>query len=252
MKTKSLYYVVFAVALALTGCKEPKPEPEPEPEVNVLDKITDPVFLAYCQNAMDNEQELYFYSTVDWTHAAWDTDGNGKLSTEEAAAVGAIAISGHAKEESEKLTSLAGIEYFTGLILFDCSYNRLTELDVSGFASLYELYCFENRLTSLDVSDCTSLNKLICHANRLTSLDVSDFVGLIDLSCSSNQLSSLDISVCTALTRFNCAGNPGDKMSKFPVRAWFNNNSIPDYLETYFSSWNYNDKTISIDFQKTN
>lgn len=248
MKRLLLFSAVCALAYIPTGCEETKPKHE----VDVLDMITDPVFLAYCQNAMNNEQELYFYSTVDWTHTAWDTDGDGKLSPEEAAAVGAIAISGHAKEESEKLTSLVGIEYFTGLILFDCSYNRLTELDVSGFASLYELYCVDNQLTALDVSGCIALARLFCQGNRLTLLDVSECVGLIDLACGGNEISSLDVSECTALTRLSCFNNPGDGVSKLPVTAWFDNNSIPVDFDPTISTWNFNTTIISIDFQNAN
>ncbi len=270
------------ISLLSTGCKEPKPEPEPEPEVNILDKITDPVFLAYCQNAMVNEQELYFERDGYWSHPAWDTDGNGKLSPEEAAAVSGIDLHGYyvnsngsnsAKEDSEKVTSFAGIEYFTELLMFNCSHNLLTELNISGCTALYGLYCSNNRLTSLDVSKSTALIRLTCGSNQLSSLDVSDCVGLIDLSCvnnrltsldvsncvelielncGGNELTSLDISKCTALAYLICAGNPGDGVSKLPVRAWFDNNSIPNDFDPTISTWNFNTTIISIDFQKVN
>ncbi len=43
-------------------------------------------------------------------------------------------------------------------------------------------------------------------------------------------------------------GNPGNG-SVFPVTAWFDNNSIPPrYFTT--GSWNYNGKTVRIDYRK--
>ncbi len=214
MKHTHLFFILFTFAFVLTGCKDPKPEPEPE--VDVLDKITDPVFLAYCQNAMNNEQELFFESDGYWTHTAWDSNGNGKLSPEEAANVLCIDIHGYyvnsdgyvvVKEESEMVASLAGIEYFTGLILFNCSYNLLTELNISGCSELYGLYCYMNQLTLLDISGNADLVILDCSSNRLTELDMSKNTALAYLSCFFNQLSSLDISKNSALLHLYCQGN---------------------------------------------
>ena len=91
---------------------------------------------------------------------------------------------------------------------------------------------------------------LYCYSNQLESLDVSGCTALTELSCYSNQLTSLDVSANTALTELYCENNPGDGESKFPVTAWFDDNSIPDALYVDQSSWSYGGKTITIEFQK--
>ena len=106
------------------------------------------------------------------------------------------------------LTSLQGIEYFESLTGLDCSYNQLTELDVSRNTELTALRCGYNQLTELDVSRNTKLMDFRCDSNELTSLDVSRNTALTDLFCGSNELTSLDVSRNTALTALYCDRNP--------------------------------------------
>ena len=153
-------------------------------------------------------------------------------------------------EYTEPLTSLQGIEYFESLTELYCLSNQLTSLDVSANTALTKLYCQNNQLTSLDVSGCTALTELSCSSNSLTSLDMSGCTALTAVVCYSNQLTSLDVSANTALTELYCENNPGDGESKFPVTAWFDDNSIPDALYVDQSSWSYGGKTITIEFQK--
>ena len=47
-----------------------------------------------------------------------------------------------------------------------CSYNQLTNLDVSGCTSLTRLWCDSNQLTNLDVSKNTALTILDCAGNK--------------------------------------------------------------------------------------
>ena len=171
---------------------------------------------------------------------------------------------------SNQLTTL-DVSGCTALTQLECSYNKLRSLDVSGCTALTQLWCFYNSLESLNVSGCTALMGLYCYSNQLESLDVSGCTALTELSCSSNSLTSLDMSGCTALTavvcysnqltsldvsantaltELYCENNPGDGESKFPVTAWFDDNSIPDALYVDQSSWSYGGKTITIEFQK--
>ena len=53
---------------------------------------------------------------------------------------------------------LTGIEDFTDLESFNCSYNLLTSLDVSQNTALTYLLCDYNQLTSLDVSNGNNQN----------------------------------------------------------------------------------------------
>lgn len=158
----------------------------------------------------------------------------------------------------------------TELTELDCSYNQLTKLDISEHTKLAVLWCDSNQLTSLDVNANTALTELWCESNQLTELNVSANTALTDLYCSSNSLKTLDVSANTALTelwcysnqlesldvcanteltQMYCDNNPGDGESTFPVKAWFDNQSIPDAL-LYQSSWEYDGKTITIDFRK--
>ena len=138
----------------------------------------------------------------------------------------------------------------TALMVLECDDNQLTSLDVSANTALTYLDCASNQLTTLDVSGCTALTELSCSSNSLTSLDMSGCTALTAVVCYSNQLTSLDVSANTALTELYCENNPGDGESKFPVTAWFDDNSIPDALYVDQSSWSYGGKTITIEFQK--
>ena len=110
--------------------------------------------------------------------------------------------------------------------------------DASGLTSLQGIEYFE------------SLTYLNCSNNQLTSLDVSANTALTELYCFSNQLTSLDISRNTVLTELSCSDNPGDGESTFPVTVWFDNETVPEGLNVYSSSWTYDGKTIIIDFRK--
>ena len=142
----------------------------------------------------------------------FDTDGDGRISKEEALAVTSIDICKKDYYETEvpdeeKIASLEGVQYFTNLTVLDCSHNRLTNLDMSQNAVLENLRCDNNRLTSLDISQNTALVHLRCSNNQLTSLDVSQNAVLESLRCNDNQLTSLDVSQNTALVYLCCNDN---------------------------------------------
>ena len=121
----------------------------------------------------------------------------------------------------------------------------ITELDVSGSPDNY------GPLTSMrGIEYFESLNILSCHYNQLTELDVSKNTKLEGMACTYNQLTSLDVSANTALLRFYCYDNPGDGESKFPVTAWFDNETVPEGLDVDKLEWTYNGKTITVDYQK--
>ena len=80
-------------------------------------------------------------------------------------------------------------------------------LDVSGLASLTELYCNNNQLGTLNVSGLAILTYLYCNNNQLGTLDVSGLSSLTTLTCFANQLGMLDVSKNTALTWLNCNAN---------------------------------------------
>ena len=108
--------------------------------------------------------------------------------------------------KSRGIKSLRGIEFFTRLTYLDCSFNQLTELNVTGFPILRYLYCDNNQLTELDVSN-SSVRDLFCCSNQLTDLDVRNNTTLTPLGCYTNQLTELNVTGCTALTSLSCGSN---------------------------------------------
>ncbi len=151
----------------------------------------------------------------------WDTNGDGRLSFAEAAAVTIMYVHEPNGYISGNIVSLKGIEYFTGLL---------------------ELYCHNNKITSLDLSKNTVLEVLYCTTNALTSLDLSKNTALRSLKCDNNQLTSLDVSNNTALTDLQLYGNPGDGAGRFPVKVWPSFGTPPHYFTT--DGWDYDGKTI--------
>ena len=115
----------------------------------------------------------------------------------------------------KNISDLTGIEDFILLTKLNCSYNPITDLniskninltelvvmacpklkslDISKNISLTELHCLYNSLTNLDVSNNINLNILHCYGNQLTSLDVSNNTDLTSLACRDNQLTRLDV-----------------------------------------------------------
>ena len=150
---------------------------------------------------------------------------------------------------SNSLTKL-DVRQNTELMNLSCSSNSLTSLDVSRNTALTGLWCESNQLTELNVSANTALTQLHCGSNQLTELDVRQNTALTGLWCYDNQLTELDISRNTALTWLSCENNPGDGVSTFPVTVWFDNETVPEGLNVYSSSWTYGGKTITIDFRK--
>jgi len=168
-----------------------------------------------------------------------------------------------------KLTSLAGIEYFSALDSLNCdgnqltvlslnknmlltglscANNQLTTLDISKNTALKELYCYNNQLTTLDISENRTLTGLSCSGNKLMTLDTNKNTVLKWLFCVNNQLTTLDISKNVILRELRCHNNPSTG-GVFPVVAWFDNNSIP----ADFTAWNWGDlngNVINIEYIK--
>ena len=75
----------------------------------------------------------------------------------------------------------------------DCSFNKLTNLDVSGCTALPKLDCSYNQLTSLDVSGCTALTTLNCSKNLLREIDLSGCTSIRFLTCHENQIKASEM-----------------------------------------------------------
>ena len=125
-----------------------------------------------------------------------DRDSDLLLSADEINSVKSVSVSGM------KISSLEGIEYFTGLTSLICMDNSLTELDVSSNKELTALSASGNMLSKIDLSRNTKLENLdlgmtakdgTVYGNGLTELDLSRNKNLKNLSCVSNSLKKLDL-----------------------------------------------------------
>ena len=96
-----------------------------------------------------------------------DTNGDGAISHQEAAAVRSLNI------DNTGVSDLTGIGSFVNLDTLMCGANWLTSIVLSGNKHLVFLDCSTNQLTSLDVSNNTALTYLACHHNPLANLNVS-------------------------------------------------------------------------------
>ena len=200
---KIFLFMLPVMALSLASCEKNNGELSGDDII----QFEDANFL----KALLTVQEISIYdaSTDDYVDYLVDVDVNkdGAITVNEAQAVICLDLYDYDRDASFYISEMPEIKYFTRLEYLDCSYNRLTSLDVSNNKALTSLWCYRNQLTSLDVSNNTALVALDCSDNQLSALDVSNNTALTSLGCSSNQLTSLDISSNTALTGLSCYYN---------------------------------------------
>ena len=96
----------------------------------------------------------------------------------------------------------------------DCSFNKLTELNVQGLTALQKLDCSRNQFVKLNASGLTALQNLDCSWNHwIKSLNVQGLTSLQELSCNHNALTELDLQGLTALQKLKCSVNKLDKLN---------------------------------------
>ena len=171
--------MILVVLLLCVGCND-NDNDIVEPEFNVYTAMDDENFIKVCK------------ATIG---------GKDVLTIAEAAAV--VRLNAH----NRNITSLKGIEYFTGLKVLYCSHNQLQTIDISKNTNLLELYCSDNQLQTIDLSANFKLRDLVCSFNQLQTLDVSKNTMLYYLSCYYNQLETLDVSKNTELISLLCSNN---------------------------------------------
>lgn len=187
---------------------EPAMPGEEQPEEELI--FTEVIYATFngAAAAVDGEGNLLIDETNfpdpifrSFISESYDTANAGRLSSAQVTAITGMDCSGMG------ITSMAGIEHFTALTELVCSYNSLTELDVSRSSALVTLDCSSNSLTSLNVSNNPALTTLVCAGNSLSSLNLSSCTGLVRLECDRNQLSALDLSANTKLVELKCSSN---------------------------------------------
>jgi hypothetical protein len=124
----------------------------------------------------------------------YDTNSDGNIQQSEALSVYGLSIS------NSNISDLTGIQSFTNLTSMDCSYNQLTQLNVSGLTQLITLQCNNNQISNLNVTNCVNLSNFVCSNNLLTSLDFSGVTSLSSFLCSYNSITNFNF---TNLVIFN-------------------------------------------------
>lgn len=81
--------------------------------------------------------------------------------------------------QNKGIKSLKGIEYFPSLEKLYCSYNQLTELDLTRNTNLEIVECRNNNLKRLDVGANARFQRLYCSGNRLQMVDVRSCPNLL-------------------------------------------------------------------------
>lgn len=117
---------------------------------------------------------------------AINTNGDSEISEAEALLVYYIDIT-----NSNIMSNINGIKFFTNLIDLKCTNNSIDSIDVSGLIHLTNLNSFQNTLTSLNVAGCSALVTLNCKGNSLTTIDVSTCTSLQTINCSNNNLATI-------------------------------------------------------------
>ena len=123
-----------------------------------------------------------------------DSDGNGKLTEAEIAAVTEINIATGSNWMYKGAKDLTGIEYFTALKKLQCAGSKVTALDVTKNTALEYLQCNGTAITALDVSKNTALKELSCHETAIGKLDLTNNAALETLYCYDTAITALDVS----------------------------------------------------------
>ena len=178
-------------------------------EVNVLDLIADPTFKAYAQQCMENGEDGEIDGEA-FKQPMWDTNLDGKLSVKEAAEVKLIDLNTYYNENSvDYVTSLAGIEYFTGLQKLDISNFVIDDetytmaVDLSACEGLIELLAEDcgYGLTKVVLGEKPELKRVnLAYCWDLTELGLADsYPKLEEFSLTSDYLETVDLSCMPAL-----------------------------------------------------
>lgn len=171
---------------------------------------------------------------LDYVANYFDMDRDGTLSDYEISQVKEIVLPG-SRDSHGSISSLKGVELFTNLEILICSYNPVSQLDVSANsallllqcrtcdleqldlranADLLSLVCLDNpKLSSLDISNCSQLVELVCANCALEELSLEGCSALQTLYCYNNPLTQLDVSGCTALVTLSCFGCQMEELS---------------------------------------
>nr|WP_294937558.1 T9SS type A sorting domain-containing protein [uncultured Flavobacterium sp.] len=118
-----------------------------------------------------------------------DANNDAQIQVSEALAVKYLNVNNIGNSDPNLyITNLEGLDFFSNLEHFDCTFNRIVSYDFSSLVHLIYLSVTQNP--------------------TLNSVNVDGLVNLVNLQCmGSSALSSLDLSSCRSLSTFSCSGS---------------------------------------------
>ena len=174
-----------------------------------------------------NIPDVYFKAALVGNNAI-NTNLDAEIQVSEAASFnGIIDVS------NLGISDLTGIEAFPLITDLNCSFNSISDIDISNNLSLINFVCANNQIDHLDLSNNTNLNLINCASNQLSFLNLELNTQLFNIRCDDNPIHNLDLS------------------SNLLINAMYCNNLNLFYLDlsnltslTYFECTNNNEITV--------
>lgn len=108
---------------------------------------------------------------------------------------------------SENISDLTGIEFFTELEDLTAFNNNLLSIDLSQNTQLISAVLAINNLTTIDLSNNPNLISISLNQNSLTSIDLSNNLSLLQVFLNDNNIDDIDVSLLASLENFGIANN---------------------------------------------
>lgn len=129
-----------------------------------------------------------------------DTDGDGKISEEEAKAVTVF------NAPAKNLTDV-DFTYFPNIVEVDLSNNDFTTVDLTGAAKITKLNVSNNKLTGLNIALLTELEYLYANNNEIAEMNFSNSSNYVEIDFSYNKLTKANIYYKDNLIKLNLSHN---------------------------------------------
>lgn len=166
------------------------------------------------------------------------------LTDDELEQIHTLNCSGGSIADSDRITSIKGIEKLTNITSINLENHRLTSVDLSKNKTLITLNLQGNQLTGVDLRQNTALIELNLRFNHdLTSLSLNGLVSLEKLDLYSTSLTDIDLTSNVSLKDLNLAGN---KLTSIEL----NNNVLLENLDLGYGTFATSNNITSIDLSK--
>lgn len=129
---------------------------------------------------------------INYCYDNFDTDGDGKVSMQEAKAVKEIDVM------ENGVRSLKGVEYFSELVFLDVTLCPIETIDLSKNSKIETLRCAGSKVSSLDLTKCPVIKYIYCDGiKNLRSLEVAGCRHLWYIHAYRTSISHLNLSGCS-------------------------------------------------------